>query len=209
MVTISVDQRFALLAKLGENLNWDSLTSDQVQVGIREAHTFAAREFMAFIRNGFRMQINDFFRETGEVTLQIPALPRPTFEELCKEFSWIESIESDTSPTEAVILRLGTVLRLNEERVNGAEYQRRIALKLDIGLGYQQAIWLVEHQDEFPEFMVLLGKVYIDFPGFVVVDAHGGRLFPCLNQGGGRWDLDWGWVGDGLSRDGRVALSGK
>ncbi|MBI4086185.1 MAG: hypothetical protein HY433_03030 [Candidatus Liptonbacteria bacterium] len=138
-MTISVEQRFSLFAKLGENLDWDSLTKEQVQVGIREAHTFAAREFEVFIRNGFRVQVGDFFRETGELTIQIPALARPTLAELREKYSWIREengIERDTSPTEAVTLKLGTVLRPDEERINGAEYERRLAPRLDLTLSY-------------------------------------------------------------------------
>lgn len=211
MGTVSVDQQFALLAKLGENMDWDSLTTEQVQVGIREAKR-AGAEATAFVRNGFQLQIGDFFLEMEEVTVRVPALPRPTLEQLREEFSWIREengIERDTSPTEAVTLKLGTVLRPDEERVNGSEYEQRITPKLDICLGYQHACWLVEHQDEFPELMAFLGKVYIDFPGLVVVDADGDRDFPFLDEVGERWYLGWFWVEDALDRDGRIAFSGK
>ena len=208
MGTISMDQRFSLLAKLGENADWDSLTSEQVQVGIREAK-LTGSEFTAFVRNGFRMQIGDFFRETGELTLSIPALPRPTLQELQAKFSWIKSIERDTSPTDAVILKLGTVLRPDEERVNGTEYERRLVLKPGLCLGYQQAVWPTEHQDEFPAFMALLGKIYIDFSGLVVVDGDGRRRVPCLVRLGLRWHLHWGWLGADLDQSGRLAVSCK
>ncbi|HUX35974.1 MAG TPA: hypothetical protein VMV71_02990 [Candidatus Paceibacterota bacterium] len=208
---ISVDQRFAVLAKLGENINWDLLTTEQVQVGVLESER-AGTEATAFIQNGFRVQVSDFFRETGELTIQISALARPTLGQLREKYSWIKEeggIERDTSPTEAITIKLGTVLRPDEERVNGAEYEKRIAPKLNLGLGYQHALWLVEHQEEFPEFMALLGKVYIDFPGLVVVDADGNRSFPFLLENGGRWSLRWRWIVDGLDRGGRLALSGK
>ena len=206
MSTISVDQRFALLAKLGENIDWDSLTTAQVQLGILDAKR-AGAEATAFVLNGFRVQMIDFFRETGEFTVTIPALARPALAQL-QEFG-IKKIERDISPTKAVTLKLGTVLRPDEERINGAEYERRIAPMLDTCLGYQQAAWLVEHQDESPEFTALLGKVYIDFPGLVVADADGHRHFPYLVRRGKRWFLSWGWVGYALDRGGRVAVSGK
>lgn len=209
MSTISVDQRFALFAKLGENMDWDSLTAEQVQVGIREAHSFAAREFETFIQNGFRMQIGDFSRETGEVTIRIPALPRPTLTELQSKFGWVKEIERDTSPTEAVTFKLGTVFRSNDERIDGGEYERRITRKLDIMLGYQQAVWLVEHQSEFPAFMTLSRNVYIDFPCLVVVNAHGHRRFPGFSEGGWRWIMDWRWFENSFGWDGRIAISGK
>ena len=211
MGTISVKQRFTMLARLGEHIDWDSLATEQVQVGIREAQR-AGAETTAFIRNGFRVQVGDFFRETGELVIHIPALARPTLEQLREKYSWIRQengIERDTSPTDPVTLKLGTVLRPDEEWIKGAEYEQRLAPKLDISLGYQQALWLVEHQDQFPEFMALLGKVYIDFPGLVVVSVDGYRRFACLSRGGGRWCLLWRWIDNGLSQDGRVAISGK
>ena len=84
----------------------------------------------------------NFFHETGELAIRIPALPRPTLAELRKKFPGIyeeNGIERDTSPTDAVTLTLGTVLREGEKQIDGAEYARRLAPKLDIMLGYQQA----------------------------------------------------------------------
>ena len=202
---VSVDQRFAAL---GAHIDWDSLTTEQVQVGIQEAHTFVGQEATRFIANGFRV-ISDSFRETGELTLQIPALPRPTLAELQAKFDWVKRIERDTSPIEAVTLKLATVLREGEKSVNGAEYERRLTPKLDLVLGYQQAVWLEEHQDEFSEFMALLGKIYIDFSGLVVVHADGGRGVPYFDQDGERWELYWHWLRGGFRSGGRVAVSGK
>ncbi len=208
---ISTEQRFAVLAALGANIEWDQLTTEQVQIGVRES-VRAGAEATAFIRNGFRVQVGDFFRETGEVTIQIPALPRPTLAELRKKFSWIREeggIERDTSPTEAVTFKLGTVLRPDEERINGPEYEQRRAPLAGRLFGYQQLAWLVEYQDEHPALKALLGRIYIDGPGLVVVDADGGRDFPDLVGRGRRWDLRWRWSGRGLLRHGRLAVSGK
>ena len=155
MATISVEQRFTVLAALGQNIAWDSLTAEQVQVGVREAQR-AGMEATCFILNGFRMQIGDDFRTMEAVAITIPALARPTLEELQAQYSWIKSIERDNSPTEAVKLSLATVLRPDEtEAISGVEYERRLTSKLDLIFGYQQAKWLVEHQDEFPDFMAL------------------------------------------------------
>lgn len=156
-----------------------------------------------------RWSVENLLRVTNELTLQIPALAPPTLKELQSKWDWIESIERDSSPTKAVTLKLATILRVSEGSVNGDEYEKRIARKLDLILGYQQAVWLVEHQDEFPEFMALLGKVYIDFSGLVVVRSGGYRNFPYLIQSGERWYLGWRWVGRGFGSDERVALSGE
>jgi len=154
----------------------------------------------------FAMQVGDFFRETGEFTVTIPALAQPTLEELTK--FRIREIECDISPIEAVTLKLGTVLLPDEDRIGGDEYkQRRISLAGQFG--YQQLNWLMEHQDEHPAFRALLGKIYIDGTGIIVVDVFGDRRFPYLNQRGERWCLYWGWIEYGLVRFGRIAVSGK
>src|SRR3989344_1711564 len=185
-MNISVDQRFALLSALGAMTSWNELTVEQVQAGIsgkKEEMERVGNEMTAFIRNGFRTQVGDFFHETGELTIQIPALPRPTLEELQAKFNWVKSIERDTSTTEATTLKLGTVIRTDETSINGKEYELRLAPKLNVLLGYQHTTWLVENQDKSPELMVLLGKIYIDFPGLVVVGSYGSRSIPCLNDG--------------------------
>lgn len=210
MGTISVEQRFTMLARIGEHINWDLLTTEQVQVGIREAQR-AGAEATAFVRNGFRMQIGDFFRETGEIAIQIPALPRPTLGELQAKYSWIKSIESDTSPTDAVTLTLGTVLGPDEEQIDGKEYKSRRVPLAGRMLGYQHGVWLVDHQDdpELAPLKALLGKAYIDLSGLVVVDADGGRDSPSLGTDGERWGLPWHWAENFLGRFGRLAVSGK
>ncbi len=142
-----------------------------------------------------------------KLNIKIPALPRPTFKELQLKWPWIQSIESDTSPITAVPLELDTVLKAGENYINGSEYQSRLeGIKT---LGYQQAVWLVEHQDKFPKFKKLLDKIYIDFPAIVLLGGGGSRGFPYLGGGGGRWYLDWRWIGGGLTSSGRVARSGK
>ncbi len=212
MTSTSADQRFALLTALGANVDWDQLSTEEVQVGIREAKR-AGREFTAFVKNGFCVLRGDDFRTTHELSIHIPALPAMSLQEIQawsnERFSWVKSIERDSAPTEAVTLTLVTVLREGEDRIPGKEYERRIAPHQDLILGIQQAIWLEEHQDEFPEFMALLGKIYIDFSGMVVVDGGGSRHVFCLGQGGGRWYVGYGWLGRGFGRLGRVASSRK
>jgi len=196
-------------------------TADRVDEFVRRcrrAERILRRKGSAFVSVDFAIaKVDEIIaaaepvRLTGELTLRIPALPRPTLAELREKFPWIreeEGIERDTSPAEAVTLNLGTVLREGEGSVGGAEYERRLQPKLDILLGYQQAEWLVAHQNQFPELMALLGKVYIDFPGLVVVRADGRRLVPDLDQGGRRWGLYWRWLGHGVSGYDRVAVSG-
>lgn len=147
------------------------------------------------------------WRQLKEFSIELPALPRPTLEGLQALYLWIRSIEYDESPTEAVTLQLGTFLRPGEERINGAEYERRRKPHLVSCLGRQHALWLVEHQDELPEFMALLWKVHIDFPGVVAVSVDGRRHFAYLDRGGERWCLNWRWTGSGLISYGRVAFS--
>lgn len=209
MTTPNPKQQFTLLATMVENADWDSLTTEEVQLGITESRR-AGAEFTLFVKNGFRMQTGNFLRNTGEFTVQILALPRPTLEQLRAKHSWIKSIERDTSPTGPVTMNLATVLRPEETRsINGAEYEHRLTPHLNDLLGFQQLEWLVEHQDENPVFKVLLGKIYVDGPGLVVTDAHDYRHIPYLRQGGQRWELRWYYLGNGFGGHGRVASSGK
>lgn len=161
-----------------------------------------------------RFAIGDCFRETGELVIEIPALPRPTLAEFQEKQHpwnpWIRPIDGiDTSPTEAVTLRLGTVLRSGEDRINGPEFERRCLTLAGRLLGYQHAEWLVRHQDAFPALQALRGKIYIDFAGLAVVGADGSRDFPCLYSDGKRWYLSQRLVVVGQDRRGRLAVSGK
>jgi|GEM_PF-903485 len=206
---VSGGQALQIVASLGVDTPWGELDGGSIQEFIELSPKERGARFAAFFKNGGRVEIGGFFRETGELTIDIPALQRPMLKDLQAKFSWIKSIERDTSPTDAVTLKLGAVLWPDEDRVDGSEYERRIASKVNITLGYQQAEWLMKHQDEHPAFKALFGQIYINFPGLVVVNTSGDRYFPCLGEGGGRRDLDWDWVGDDFNRLGRLAVSGK
>lgn len=148
------------------------------------------------------------FRETGELEIQVPALARTETPELRKKFSWIKSVARDTSPFLDVTLRLATVLRIGEgEFVDGYEYNRRFMHKHDLLLGFQHAAWLVENQDTLPaDFRNLLGKVYIDFPGSIVVYELGGKFMPSLFQQEERWAIRWSPVNSDFYPYGRIAF---
>jgi hypothetical protein len=203
---ISVEQRFALLAAMGANIDWDSLTIEQIQAGIKNPQ-LTGKQATLFIRSGYSVQIGEHFRETGDVSIQLPALKRPTLKELQASNDWIKSIERDTSTEEAVTLTFATVLVPDDgSSIDGKEYEKRIALKHDSLLGFQHRQWLLEHQAEFPEFMALLGKCYVDFPGIVVVNRDGDRVIPYCNQNGSRWDDFWSWLSNDFAVLGRIAV---
>lgn len=150
------------------------------------------------------------FRLTDpEIVIQIPALPRPTLAELQEKYSWICSIEQDDSPIEAVTLRLATMLKSTEHSINGPTYEWRLAPLRGRVLGYQQWQWVLANQEQFPALMVLLGKIYIDFSGIIVVNSDSDRGFPYADQDGERWGEDWDWIGGVLNEDGRLAISSK
>ena len=157
----------------------------------------------------------DCFRFTNdEVVIQIPALPRPTLEVLTARYPLIVSIERDDSPECPVTLRLATVLKSDEDSIDGPTYEQRLASRRSILLGLQHRDWLVAHQDELPEaartaLRALIGNVYMDFPGLIVVRGDGGRGFPYAARIGRRWSGGWGWIDDGFGRLGRVAVSSK
>ncbi|MBI3589536.1 MAG: hypothetical protein HY093_03975 [Candidatus Liptonbacteria bacterium] len=168
------------------------------------------------LRNGLQALIegrfgepSDFFLNTNEPSIPIPALPRLSLAEIQTKFPWVKSIERDTSPTEAGTLNLATILRPDENQVAGAEYERRIAPNFNSLYGLQQGLWLVDHQDEHPAFKALLGKIYINLSGLVVVSGGGLRGVFYLGRGGKRWGVSWHWLSLGFLRHGRLARSGK
>jgi hypothetical protein len=158
-------------------------------------------------KSGAKTIFTDLFRATSELSIQLPALKRPTLEYLQSKYDWIGSIERDTSTEEPVTLSLVTVLAAGSTAsINGKEYELRIAEYLNSLLGFQHREWLLEHQAEFPEFMALLGKIYIDFSGIVVVGRGGGRDVPDCPRGGSRWADNWNWLSSGFGVNGRIAF---
>lgn len=109
--------------------------------------------------------------EEPVIEIPIPALPRPTFSFLQKRFPDITSIERDISPTGEVTLHLETVPSVEVGSIMGPirkkKYERWLVSRIDVVLGYQQAVWLGEHQNEFPA-LALLDNLLIDFPAIVV-----------------------------------------
>ena len=155
-------------------------------------------------RNCFRLTSDD-------VMIQLPALKRPTLAGLQQDWGYIDRIERDDSTEEPVTLRLATVLKSDESSIEGAVYERRLMRLRTDGrlLGFQHRQWLLEHQTELPELMALLGKVYVDFPGIVVVDDDGSRNVPYAGQDGKRWATFWFWLNFDFVQSGRVAVSSK
>ena len=128
-------------------------------------------------------------------------------EYLQSKYDWVKSIERDTPTEEPVTLSLVTVLAAGStDFIDGKEYELRIGEHLNSLLGFQHRQWLLEHQAEFPEFMALLGKIYIDFPGIVVVDRDGGRDVPYCDQHGSRWGAYWYWLSSYFDVRGRIAF---
>lgn len=218
MTTINVRQMFSSFATLGENTRWEDLTPAEVQVCMSSASEMqrAGAEYTTFVKNGYRSQIQvvDLFRDMGELTISIPALPRPTLNELRKKFPEIRKengIKRDDSPTTPVTLHLASVLIPGEEEcIEGEKYERRLLVPRMQGLllGYQQAVWLVEHQDEFPALMALREWVCIDFPGLIVVDEGGRRCVFCLGFGGKFWHLSRSSLSNVVTSHMRTAFSG-
>ncbi len=148
---------------------------------------------------------SDHFRLTGEVSIRMPALSRPALDELQDRFPWIKAIEQDTSLEESVSFTLATVLRTNETRIGGEVLMLRLASIPRGLLGYQHLRWLLDHEAECPEFMALLGKVYIDFPGIIVLDPSGIRhVASCRMKGRHRLNC-WCRYDCGFNEYGRVA----
>ena len=146
-----------------------------------------------------------------DVVIEIPALKRPTLEQIKKSWNYIEKIERDDSTEEPVTLRLATVLRSSESFIDGGTYELRLTVHRDQGrlLGFQHRQYLLDVQQQHPALMALLGNVYIDFPGIIVERRGGRRCVPVVNFDGKRFVDGWGWVGSVFDGNGRVAVSVK
>jgi hypothetical protein len=203
---ISVEHQFAYLASVGANMDWKSLTTQQLQTVMNDPVALG-KQHTLFVQAGCQVQIGEYFRETGEVSIQLPALKRPTLKELQSKYNWIKSIERDTSTEEPVTLTFATVLVPDDgNSINGEEYEKRITSNLSSLLGFQHREYLIEHQDESPELKPFLGKIYIDFSGIVVVRRGGGRFVPACPQGGSCWGGLWHWLSLGFYSSGRIAF---
>lgn len=161
---------------------------------------------------------NGSFRITEDLGIRIPALPkagvrRLWIEERDETNMYDELKEEGKVPEGAVTLVLGTVLSPEEEFITSQQLEGRMhkftwPFHKPL-LSYQHALWLVEHQTEFPEFMALLGKVYIDFPGVYAtynsVHTHHLRLVQMESK----WGCHWGsqLLYCGLHQLGRVAVA--
>jgi hypothetical protein len=143
-----------------------------------------------------------------EVAIEMPALKRPTLEELKKNWSGVHSIRRDDSTEEPVTLRLVTVLRTNESSISGEIYVRRLAQlqKKKKLLGFQHCEWLLKNQLAHPALMALLTKIYIDFPGIVIENSSGRLEIPYVRQYRSRFSSDWCGFND-MNYYGRIAIA--
>ncbi len=144
-----------------------------------------------------------------DVVIQMPALKRPTLEEIRVSWSYIQRIERDDSTEEPVKLRLSTVLKSTEGSIDGATYERRLTVLRGKGglLGFQHRQYMLKVQREYPALMALLGKVYIDFPGIIVVNQVGDRCIPYVIRDGMQFVGYWYGLGGDFYGIGRVAVS--
>ncbi len=91
-------------------------------------------------------------------------------------------------------------LKQGESSVNG-EVMKQRAKELNAHLGQGHAEYLLENQHLIPaEYR---GN-YLVFPGTVWQGSDGDRYVPYLSWDGGRWCLDFDWLGDGWDDDGRL-----
>lgn len=132
--------------------------------------------------------------------ITIPALKRISLKELQEKYFWIKKIERDVSTEEPVTL---DILKLRNQ-ATGKELE-----SVGSNLGFQHMLWLLDHQDEFPELLTQAKKEdwwYLLFPATIVVLEGGSRGVPCLGQGGARWCGDWYWLDNSFVSSGRVAV---
>lgn len=158
----------------------------------------------------------ELFRETKELSIEIPALPQPTLKELRKTFDpvFAQAIKQDTSPTNPVTLRLATVFVPNSRRIIPKTWEDRLAPHLNIALGYQHAAWLIEHKNEIPAFLALRSEIYgkgvyaIDFPGLVMFGKQNMERRCFILDDGVEWELGSDWCDRPHFSNSRIAIAG-
>jgi len=187
---------------------WEKLGGKEGRVWLAAFKRFLRKENPWDISTDPKIIREKLISALNQRAIQIPALPRPTLEQFQAKSSWIKEIECDNSPTGPVTLKLINVLQDGEEQLSGQEFEQRLK-DLTGQLGYQQFEWLVANQDKYPEFMALLGQIYLEGPAIIVVDQHGIRHVACLDRGGKRWCLEWRWLSNDFVRRGQVAVSDK
>ena len=153
----------------------------------------------------------NFILDTNELSILIPALPRPTLKELQKINKEIVKIEQDKSPTEPVTLKLVTVLCDDkcDWRTADEDRQQRFASIQFTLLGYQQLKWLIENQDEYPDLKKFyIENINIEFRGLTALTHIGSQIFPCSCAGMLRLGITWRAIDD-LHVGNRIAVSGE
>ncbi len=176
------------------------------------------------------MNSKEFFCETKEFSIAIPALPRPTLKELKlgkNEFDGpypIGAIKKDTSPEHPVILNLISLFEADRaETMDPNTWRRRLAPHIKVALGYQHAAWLIENRNKIPAFTSLRkkGNVYvIEFPALTTWTQwtkRGGsvkRRFRLERQyficdTGESWELSSDFCEYDHFPNGRIAIAGK
>ena len=210
MGQITADQSQAVMAVLSTNVRWASIDFAEcdLQGMVLDNPADAGRQFAAFLRNGCRLVLADLDREPNALSINMPGLQRPSLKTLRRRYRWIMSIERDTSPESSVTLKLTKVVLPNEGEISGKDFTRRIAPRLRNLLGYQHCRWLLDHQKEYGEFMALLRKVVIRFPGLVVIDNEGNRRLPEYEWGRTRWNEVWGRLDNPVEDDDLIAVAG-
>lgn len=133
------------------------------------------------------------FTRVGELEVEIPALSLPILGDLQKNHSSITEIVRDFSSVRGGTVVFGRVIDVWEE-ISPDERERRTGWlrRADIALGYSQAFWMYERQEElFLSTLFKFGISFIRFPGLKAVDQHGFEAIPQLRQSNNRFDLSW------------------
>lgn len=166
---------------------------------------------MGDFRIGEAEMAESLFRETGELSIEVPACRRPTIPELRWLWPDVLAIEYDESPELPVTLVVGTFLRVEERAVNGNEYGCRRQAVLSSLLGPQHALLLQEkvNSGRLPELFDFLGKFCLDFFGMVVRGRRSSGFARLSLYDDGRVHLVLHPIGDVLYQRDRVAFVGK
>ncbi len=154
-------------------------TDEQLTAYLRREHELRDR-FLKGVRDptetlrGMQILIErDFSRnlmqDLSGLTVTIPALPKPSIEEVRGRWSWIDHIAIDASTTSEVTVDFSQTVVVDKI---GEQYDLS-GLKLVGNLGYQHGLWIMQHSEYWPRLLKFFANVSLVLKGQVLRNPDG------------------------------------
>ena len=196
---------------------YESITGELFEIGrqLRQpnGYPFNAATLRAHLQAAIEGRFNgeSFLRNTGELTICIPARKRPTLQQLQAKWPWIKKIERDTSPEGPVVFNLAMVLRdAAEGSINGPEYGGVLLRACPSCSVISSSLGSSSTRTSTPSSWTYSGRsTSTSRVWSVVIELGDRRSVPYGGRSGKRWGAGWGWLRGHFRQIGRLAVSGE